>query len=101
MATVDITGVQMEGEAPTHQQSEAQKLATRASQGIDQGTVDLGIRGVQFNKHWLVKVEGKKVSQPFSDRTIAERFITSLDKHDQPLAEVVCVTSSGQEILLG
>ena len=50
---------------------------------------------------FVVKVNGVVVSVPFTSRMIAEQHISSLPVEQQPLAEVVTVTASGQQVLLG
>jgi hypothetical protein len=97
---INRTGVQMRDE-PLTEETDYQKMATRASQGLKQDDVDLGIRGVQFKQYYQVRVKGKSMSQPFEQRVIAEQFVMRLTHEDQPLAEIVTVTAAGQELLLG
>ena len=50
---------------------------------------------------YVVKVNGQTVSIPFSSIMLAEQHISSLPVDQQPIAEVIPVTNSGQQLLLG
>jgi hypothetical protein len=50
---------------------------------------------------YVIKVNGTTVSIPFATKMLAEQFIASLPKEQQPIAEVVPVTNEGKELLLG
>lgn len=50
---------------------------------------------------FVVKVNGRVVSDTFASRMLAEQAVANLPKDQQPIAEIVPVTSGGQEILLG
>lgn len=50
---------------------------------------------------YVVKVNGANVSTPFTERMMAEMAKNNLPEEQKHLAEVVPVTSSGQQILLG
>lgn len=49
---------------------------------------------------YVVKVNGVVKTAPLT-KSLAESTIATLPLTDQPLAELVAVTSGGQEILLG
>lgn len=51
--------------------------------------------------YYAIAINGRVVSQPFSDRGVAEMERQKLPHNKQILAEVVPVTSAGQQILLG
>lgn len=50
---------------------------------------------------YVVKVNGVQLCTPMSTQALAENFISQLSDDQKPLAEVVPVTTNGQEILLG
>lgn len=50
---------------------------------------------------YAVKVNGRIVSMPTTDRYLAETVRHNLPPDQRPIAEVVIVTQSGQELLLG
>ncbi len=50
---------------------------------------------------YVIKVNGRIVSVSFSSVALAEAAITNLAESDRVLAEIVPVTNTGQEILLG
>lgn len=49
---------------------------------------------------YVVKVRGQVRTAPLT-RALAESQVNSLPLEEQPLAEIVPVTTNGQEILLG
>lgn len=51
--------------------------------------------------YYAVKVNGIFVTSKFSERMLAEQAKLRLPDNEQTIAEVVTVTSSGQELLLG
>ena len=51
--------------------------------------------------YYGLKVDGKLVSSTFSERLLAEQYKLQLWDRDHVIAEVVTVTASGQELLLG
>ena len=51
--------------------------------------------------YYALKLDGKIISQPVSERFIAEQHRATLAPDKQPLAEVVTVTPDGRELLLG
>jgi len=54
----------------------------------------------QPNKY-VIKVNGKVVSIPFSTKMLAEQNIANLPQEQQVCAEVVAVTPDGREIFFG
>lgn len=50
---------------------------------------------------YVVKVNGRIVSVPFTSRHLAEGHISHLPESQQGIAEIVPVTDKGREILLG
>ena len=50
---------------------------------------------------YVIKVDGRVVSAQFASQQIAEANISSLSIEQQPLAEVVAVTTDGKELLFG
>lgn len=50
---------------------------------------------------YVIKVNGQVVSIPFASPQLAEAAIANLSEAHQSIAEVVAVTSGGQEVLLG
>lgn len=50
---------------------------------------------------YALKVNGRLVSQPVSDRGLLERQKTALPENERMIAEIVTVTSDGRELLLG
>ena len=62
--------------------------------------MDKMLREVQEVKY-VIKVDGRVVSAQFASQQIAEANISSLSIEQQPLAEVVAVTTDGKEILFG
>lgn len=50
---------------------------------------------------YALKVSGRLVSRPVSDRTLLERQKDTLPESERHIAEIVSVTSDGKELLLG
>lgn len=50
---------------------------------------------------YVVRVNGVNVSIPFTSRMLAEQHIGNLPVDQQALAEVVPITTNGQQVLLG
>ncbi len=50
---------------------------------------------------YVVRVHGSVVSIQFGSQAVAEQHIANLPVDQQVIAEVVAVTSNGQQLLLG
>lgn len=50
---------------------------------------------------YVIKVNGKVVSIPFTSKMLAEQHINNLPQDQQIIAEVVPVTEDGRQILFG
>lgn len=50
---------------------------------------------------YVIKVNGVAISSPFGDRTVAEMARNNLPEEQKVLAEVVAVTTDGQQVLFG
>lgn len=55
----------------------------------------------QVNVFYVVRVNGREVSQRFSSPMLAEMEKAKLDPETQKIAEVATVTSDGSQLLLG
>ena len=51
--------------------------------------------------YYAIKVNGQLVSRAVSERAILEAQINTLPPNERAIAEIVTVTASNQEILLG
>lgn len=51
--------------------------------------------------YYALKVDGKVITPAVADRFQLEQFRFNLPVEKQRIAEVVCVTQQGQELLLG
>ena len=52
-------------------------------------------------QHYALKVNGKIVTPPLTDRMTVEQYRSALPAEQKALAEVVLVTAQGSELLLG
>ena len=50
---------------------------------------------------YVIKVNGRIVSIPFSSRMVAQQNVGNLPQEQQIIAEVVAVTPEGKELLFG
>ena len=51
--------------------------------------------------YYALKINGRIITPPLSERSLTETYRSNLPPDQKILAEVVSVTSTGQEILLG
>lgn len=51
--------------------------------------------------YYAVKLNGRIITPPLVERYSLQQHIATLPKDQQALAEIVTVTQSGQELLLG
>ena len=51
--------------------------------------------------YYVIKVNGNVVSQPFTERMVAEMQKSQMPAETQLLAEIVPVTSDGRQVLFG